>query len=208
MSEGSSLIGGGQFTGASATPLGSGVSRILGSQGGALAGVPTDLGTVAAVLVVGDTSDSASRSLFPRRFFSGRVVTPGAGNVVRLLFRSNPTASAVIERFRIASGGAAFAQPIGFGSSAVNLGTGLGAFTTVGASEVGGQVPGSINYLGWGPQFQTGASLGFGTILVPPDTFEFTERNWLIPAGGSFMVETNDVAVAARWSIQWREIPE
>jgi hypothetical protein len=202
------LVGGGQFSGPSATPMGSGVARVLGLQGGALPGIAAAGGAVVPVLVVGDTSNAASRSLFARRFFSGRVTTPGAGNVVRILFRSNPTAAAVIERFRVASNAAALAQPIGFGTSSGNLGLGLGAFVAIGASEVGAQVPGSVNYLGWGPQTQIGVTLGFGTILVPPDTFEFTEREWFIPAGGSFMAETNDVAVAIRWSIQWREIPE
>jgi len=208
---GFSIVGGGQFMGPSPTPMGSGVARVLGLQGGELPGVPAAGGTVQSVFVVGDTSDQVSRALVPRRFWGANRHTFAAPNVLFLSFRSGPAPS-IIERFRLAGDVAAAPLVLAVG---VGISPGAGFIGLVpplvaqGAIEVGGQVPFSTNFLGWGPQTSIGPSLGFGSIFVTPQFLNADVlRNWYVGAGASLNFQTNDPGVDAAWEIQWRELPE
>lgn len=208
-----SLIGGGQFTGPSPTPLGSGVSRVLGLQGGGLAGLAADPGNVVSVFVVGDTSDQLSRALQPRKWVSGFFHVLAAPNVLEWFFRAPPLASAVIEYLRVRGpAGAELTGSIGIGRSAASAAPFLGTVSRSGVL-VGGIVPGDgpagtpSPPLGSGPFTVAGPNLGFGSIFVPPWFFEGPTSIFL-PPGQTFAFETATAGEDVGWSVRWREIPE
>lgn len=208
------LAGGGVFRGASAAPMGTGLARVLGSQGGSLPGVADAPGIVQPVGLIYDTSDQLSRALQPRRWTSGNFHTIAAPNVVEWWFRAPASASVVITYLRVR--GPAGAELTG----RIGIGRGIGtpvflASTLQSGIPIGGSVPGespvsgpaSVPPVGSGPFVTIGPNLGFGSIFVPPWFFDGATFIF-IPPGQTFAFETATAGEDVGWSIHWREIPE
>lgn len=102
-----SLIGGGVFSGATPTPLGSGLNRALGLQGGELPGIDAAPANVVPVALVMDTSDRLSRGLIEPRFMLGDGTGAVVGGIVYQL-QAGSGGGVLIEYFRF------FGDPAGW----------------------------------------------------------------------------------------------
>lgn len=206
------LAGGGVFRGASPAPMGTGLSRVLGSQGGSLPGVADAPGIVQPVGVVYDTSNELSRALQPRRWMAGAFQILGGVAVLKWRIRAPANASIVVEYLRVRGpAGAELTGTIGCNVSTGDVFVGF-AMVAQGGIAIGGSVPGGP--VSPSPPVGSGVStntadphLGFGAIEVPPWTFDGPTLIFL-PPGGSFGFETATGAEDVGWSVRWREIPE
>jgi hypothetical protein len=198
-------IGGGGFSGPTQTPLGGGVSRVLGLQGEEQVGL--DAGGVAQpVLVVGDTSDNLSRALITSRFWAANRAAVGAANVFRL--RLQATVTTVIEMLRLAPVAPATLTRVGFAISPNLPFTGVAGLvwvpfngTEIGGLESQGRVEISTNQ----------PPLGFGVDFLGPtmlNPIDWGRKDLLLRPGTGLGVEVVDLGADVDWSIVWREVPD
>lgn len=194
---GSSLIGGGQFTGPSPTPLGSGVSRVLGLQGGALASLSADPGAVVSVFLVGDTSDRLSRGLVEGRGFAAGRITPG-GNRVKMRINASTGGGIIIESFSlIPDGSSSFdvdvrATPIT-----------IGAPIQVQQTPVGGQPLVCSWEAGDGGAEAVGGAEIASNLLAST----LVELRWFVPSGQWLVIQSTNTQ-ACNYGVIWRELEE
>lgn len=202
--EASFKIGGGGFQGPTATPLGSGVARALGQQGGGLPGLSADPGIVQPVFVVGDTSQSLSRALGVRRGWMGRRTVVAAGLVFAVGMRGYASAGVVIEQLRIvAAPGGALVTPFNV-AAAYLLPANFIPGIAIGGTDMNQFIGGATE----GVHFETRASSGVVQIQSPVQAWNPNDTPVFIPPGSRLVVETADLGVDVDWEIVWREVPE
>ncbi|HKX47004.1 MAG TPA: hypothetical protein VJP77_09905 [Planctomycetota bacterium] len=195
--------GGGVFRGPTPAPLGGGLARALGSQGGAVPGFSATPGMVSPVFIVGDTSESLSRALAVRRGWQAQRTAVAAANVFRLALRGYASAGCVIEHLRVAAvPPAALVTPF-------NVLSTVPTFALPGLAIGGTSLNDFIGGIGEGVHFTQSLPVGPTTGLLPhPAVFDPLPFRIFIPPGEAFAFETADVGVDVDWSIVWREVPE
>jgi hypothetical protein len=191
------------FRGPSPTPLGSGVARNLGQQGGALPSLAADPGVVQPVILIGDTSKTLSRFLTFKRGWAGQRQVVAPANVFYLGMRGYASGGIVIERIRINPvAPAVFANPFRL------FGTPLPAAFFPGHAIAGTDPNEFIGGATEGVHFGQGLpNASVGTDVIP-GAFNPNDVDIFVGPGFQFTMETNDVGVDVDWHVIWREVPE
>ena len=204
------LAGGGVFRGASAAPLGLGLSKVLGLQGGSLPGVAAAPGLAQPVIVVGDSSDQLNRVLAPPRFIAGATTNvPGVGSSVRIILSALATRTVIVEQVEVAALNPATPnQPVQLFVSRAGPVFPTAGFTGTNTLNIGGDVPdpGFGAQISARVQWNTGAFAGTQVPLTPNALLGL--RELLVVPGGSVGFQTNLTNQAIVFCIRWREVPE
>jgi hypothetical protein len=201
-----SLIGGGSFSGATATPLGLGVAQQLGLQGGQLIGLPAAGREAVPVLVVGDTSDALSRQLISIRGWAARLEVINAGNVLRLQLQAGSGGGIVIETIGIVpiSGSTLTGQVY----CERTPGPPFTAVATV--SQQRAMTGADVNaFPASRVQAGQGAFIGNSSPALAASMFNPFQRVELyVPSGAYFGLQGDapDAGIDVRWFLQWREL--